>query len=108
MKGKLRDRIAPLWFLFPNFVGFLVFTAGPIVYSFGASFSNSNLQHTITTRFIGFENFTELFGDTKFWLSMLNTLYLMIGLPFSIAFSLWIAVLLNRKMRGNQTLKAIL
>jgi multiple sugar transport system permease protein len=54
------------------------------------------------------QNYGEILGDSKFWLSFVNTAYLMLGIPVSIALSLWVAILLNRKMRFNATLKALL
>lgn len=105
---KRRLNLAPALFLAPNFVGFLVFTAGPVLYSFVVSFTNSNLQRTVSTRFIGLQNFLEIAHDEKFWLSFLNTVYLMLGIPISIAVSLWLAILLHRKMKGVSTFKALL
>ncbi|HWA82408.1 MAG TPA: sugar ABC transporter permease [Fimbriimonadaceae bacterium] len=105
---RRRIRLAPLWFLLPNLIGFLIFTAWPVIYSFAAGFTNSSLLDTGNTRFVGLNNFTELVHDEKFWLSFINTVYLMIGIPVSIALSLWLAILLHRKMRGADTLKALL
>lgn len=108
MRPRSRQRWVPFFFLLPNLAGFLVFTAGPVIYSFFASFTNLNLQHSVDTRFIGLQNFGELAHDEKFWLNFLNTVYLMLGMPVSIALSLWLAVLLNRKLRGGDALKALL
>ena len=101
-------RAVPLWFLLPNLLGFLTFTAGPIVFSALSSFTNWNIQRPGQTSFIGLGNYAELLGDPKFWLSFINTLYFMLGIPVSIGISLWIAILLNRKMRGNGAIKALL
>lgn len=108
MKPGSKARLAALPFLMPNLVGFLVFTAGPVLFSLVVSFTNWNLEKPGQTGYVGIHNFSEISGDTKFWLSLVNTLYLMLGIPASIAFSLWIAILLNRKMRGNSTLKSLL
>jgi multiple sugar transport system permease protein len=89
-----------LWFIAPNFLGFLIFTAGPVLFSLIISFSNWNLQRSVPFGWIGFDNFRELFADAKFWLFFLNTLYLMIGIPLSIAGSLVLALLLSQKLRG--------
>ena len=99
---------AVIGFLAPNLIGFLVFTAWPVIYSLVASFTNWNLQKTVSSRFVGVQNYGDILGDSKFWLSFVNTAYLMLGIPVSIALSLWVAILLNRKMRFNQTLKALL
>lgn len=105
MKSSRRTALA---FLLPNLLGFLVFTAGPVVYSLVASFTNADLQRTVSTRFTGANNFVEMFGDSKFWLSFLNTFYLMLGMPVSIALSLWLAILLHRKVKGNGLIKGLL
>ena len=92
--------IAALLFLAPNLVGFLLFTAGPVVVSFVVAFSNWDLQHTIPFQWIGLQNFRELVHDQNFWLYLFNTLYMMLGIPVSIAGSLFVAILLNQKLRG--------
>ena len=89
-----------LLFLAPNLVGFLGFTFGPVLFSLGASFTNWDLQRPGATHYIGLENFRELLADQQFWLYLCNTLYLMLGIPISIATSLMIAILLNQKLRG--------
>jgi multiple sugar transport system permease protein len=95
-------------FLAPNLGGFLIFTAAPVVFSLGASFTNWNLQQTMPLRFNGIANFRELFSDQSFWLYFINTLYMMLGMPFAIFGALWIAILLNRKMRGLGAFRTLL
>lgn len=98
---RATDERAIAWlFLLPNFLGFAVFTAGPVLFSLVVSFSNWNLQRTVPFRWIGFGNHAELMQDTQFWLYFSNTLYLMLGMPIAIAGSLALAVLLNQRLRG--------
>jgi multiple sugar transport system permease protein len=94
------DLRVALLFLAPNLLGFLLFTLGPVVFSLGASFTNWDLQRPGQTHWIGIENFRELWADSQFWLYLCNTVYLMIGIPVSIAASLGIAMMLNQKLRG--------
>jgi len=89
-----------LLFLLPNFFGFLVFTAGPVLSTLIMSFSNWNLQQTVPFRWSGLENYLSLLQDQEFWYYLVNTVYLMFGLPVAIFGSLFIAVLLNQKLRG--------
>ncbi len=100
MAGKNGDLLAALGFLMPNFIGFAVFTAVPIVFSLVISFSNWNLQKTEPFAWIGMDNFTELWMDDKFWLYLVNTGYLMIGMPLAIGGALFLAILLSQKLRG--------
>jgi len=95
-------------FLLPNLVGFLVFTAGPVVYSLWASLTNWNLQEPKGTSFIGLQNFSELLHDNLFWVYLANTVYFMLGIPVAIAGSLWIAVLLNRKIPAGSAFRTVL
>src|SRR5947207_9105208 len=94
------DLLPALGFLLPNFLGFLLFTAIPVLFSLGASFTNWDLQHTSPLAFIGLENFRRMFTDREFWLDLINTFYLMLGMPIAIAGSLMLALLLNQKLRG--------
>jgi len=101
MKPRKHHQLwAALGFLLPNFLGFVLFTAGPVLFSLGVSFTNWNLQRTIPFRFIGLENFRELASDQDFWLYFLNTVYLMLGIPIAIAGSLILAILLSQRLRG--------
>src|SRR3954463_3745611 len=88
-----------LLFLLPNFLGFVLFTAGPVLFALGASFTNWDLQHSVPFAFVGVENFRRLLGSEEFWVFFINTLYLMIGLPFAVAGALAIALLLSQKRR---------
>lgn len=97
---KRADFLAAMLFLLPNLLGFLIFTVGPVLFSLVVSFSNWRLQRTVPFAWIGLTNFRELFQSSEFWLYTLNTLYLMIGIPISIAGSLALALLLNQKLRG--------
>ena len=96
-----RDFLPALFFLAPNFLGFVVFTAGPVLFSLVIAFTNWNLQRTVPFRFVGFSNFAALFFDDKqFWLYFINTAYLMLGMPLAIAGSLFLAILLSQRLRG--------
>lgn len=94
------DLLPAIGFLLPNFVGFVLFTAGPVLFALGASFTNWDLQHTVPLAFVGLENFYRLFHSEEFWVFFTNTLYLMIGLPFAIVGALLLALLLSQKRRG--------
>lgn len=100
MKKNRTVLIAALCFLLPNFLGFVVFTLGPVLFSFAASFTNWNLMRTVPFHWAGFANFVKLFAEHDFWLYFINTIYLMLGMPISIAASLLLAVLLSQRLRG--------
>jgi multiple sugar transport system permease protein len=100
MRHQRTDLQPALFFLGPNLLGFLLFTAGPVLFSLGAAFTNWNLDRSAPFAFTGFENFSRLLGDREFWLYSVNTAYLMLGIPISIAGSLGLALLLSQSLRG--------
>jgi len=95
-----RQLAQALPFLLPNFLGFLIFTAGPVLFSFAVAFSNWNLERSVPFQWTGLENFNTLFHDQEFWLYFANTVYFLIGLPVAIAGSLALALLLSQKLKG--------
>jgi multiple sugar transport system permease protein len=98
--ARRNEFMAAMGFLLPNFIGFLAFTAGPVLFSLAVSFSNWNLQRTIPFQWIGLDNFIKLLHDEEFWLYSVNTAYMMIGMPLAVAGSLFLAILLTQKLRG--------
>jgi multiple sugar transport system permease protein len=96
-----------LLFLAPNLIGFILFMIGPMVFSLVVSFTNWDLQRAVPFGFTGLDNFRRLMHDADFWRYFVNTIYLMLGLPISIAGSLLLAILLSRKMRGMPIYRTI-
>jgi multiple sugar transport system permease protein len=86
--------IAAICFLLPNLLGFLCFTAGPVLLSLYMSFTNWSLKPAVDLEWVGLRNYIDLLTDTTFWFYLYNTIYLMAGIPFSMAGSLLLANLL--------------
>jgi multiple sugar transport system permease protein len=97
---KRREFGAAMVFLMPNFLGFLLFTAGPVLFSLAVSFTNWNLQRTVPFQWTFTENYAQLLRDKDFWLYFVNTGYFLLGLPLAIAGSLALALLLSQRLRG--------
>lgn len=75
-KKKLSDNIRSIFFLFPSWILLLIFFIGPIALTFVFSFTNLALTGAEASqlRFIGFENFTRMFQDPEFRISVWNTI----------------------------------
>jgi multiple sugar transport system permease protein len=86
-------------FLLPNFLGFAVLTLVPVVALFYLSFTDWNIfGHA---NWIGLANFRRLVHDDSFRIAVENTIYYTVfHVPLTLAVSLGLALLLNRKMRG--------
>jgi|UniRef100_UPI003F4F91A3 multiple sugar transport system permease protein len=96
-----REALAGYMFILPWIIGFLVFTAGAMVYSLYISFSNYNLA-TNTASPVGFENYARLFEDPRVGVALANTLfYVVMAVPLEIIFALILAMLLDRAARAT-------
>jgi multiple sugar transport system permease protein len=93
------QRRTVLWalvFLSPWIVGFLVLTAGPMLWSLWLSFTNYD-PLVGKADFIGLANYAQMLDDRRVWLSLSNTLYFTIlYVPLSMGFGLLLALILNR------------
>ena len=97
--NETRESLAAYGFLFPNLVGFLLFTSIPVVASLILSFMEWDLL-SWPPKFVGFANFIKLFQDPYFWKYCWNTVYLMAAIPIGMAGSLLLALALNQKLKG--------
>jgi ABC-type sugar transport system permease subunit len=89
-----------LWgwiFLSPWIIGFVIFTAAPLIASLGFTFTDFNLSSGEIT-FIGFRNWERLFNDPLALTAMGVTLrYALFAIPIGILVPLGMATLLNSK-----------
>ncbi|WP_417607870.1 carbohydrate ABC transporter permease [Primorskyibacter flagellatus] len=89
-----------LAYLSPYIIGLIVFTAFPFVSSFLMSFTDYDLM--TYPRFVGIENYRYMLTeDDLFWKSMGVTFaYVFLTIPVKLAFALFIAFILNFKLKG--------
>lgn len=103
-------------FLLPNLLGFLVFTALPVVVSLGLAFTEWDIL--TPARFVGLKNFVALLGfhtengvtvanDPMFWRSFYNTVFMLAVIPFSMFGSLLLACALNNRVRGRTLYRTV-
>jgi len=102
---RRRHLFAAVAFLSPNLIGVLTFTVLPVVFAIVLAFTNWDLRRHNMFReeplqFVGIENFVRLFTESDFLRFLGNTLFFMMGIPFSIAGSLVAALLLSGRPRG--------
>jgi len=99
-RGKGAERSQARWayaFLSISILGLLIFSILPIIAAFGLGF----VQWTLLSppKWAGLSNFKKLLSDKYFWNALKNTLYYVAGVMPGIAISLFLAVLLNQKLR---------
>lgn len=101
-----REALTGWLFAMPWIIGFVVFTAGPMLFSLYASFTRYNI--TTPPQWIGTRNYTALFADERFYIALRNTFWLVIiKIPIVVVVSIAIALLLNMNMPGAKTFRAI-
>ena len=91
-------------FTLPAIIGFLVFSAGPMIGSFFLSLTDYSISKSST--FVGLTNYIELLSghDTFFWNSVKVTLvFALCNVPACLVTAFLIAMLLNRKDLSGMT-----
>lgn len=93
-------RYLGLVYISPWLIGFLLFQLYPFIASFCYSFTDYTLLNR--PQFVGLENYRTLFTtDPQFLPTMKITgVYALLSVPLKLAFALFIAMLLNAKIKG--------
>jgi multiple sugar transport system permease protein len=88
-----------LVFLSPWLVGFVVFTAGPMIASLLLSFAEYDVISS--PKWVGLNNYITMFQDERLIKSVWNTFfYAALHVPLSMAIALFLALLLDRAWRA--------
>ena len=83
----------------PVILGLLLFTLGPMIISLALSFSDYNLLNDF--KLIGVGNYTKLLNEELFWQSLsISAIYSVVSVPLGLTIALFLAILLNKKIRG--------
>ena len=86
-------------YLLPVLIGFTVFTVGPVLTSLYLSFTHYEIG--AKPEFVALANYRELLGSQLFWQVVGHTFYYaLLYVPASVAASLGLALLLEKKVRG--------
>ena len=96
LSERAKEEIAAFLFISPWIIGFVVFTAGAMLFSFGLSFYKADLL--TGKKFVGIEHYVDLFtSDRLFVKSLVNTFLYTLGVvPVATVLSLLVALLLNQ------------
>ncbi len=104
----MRDRTGlGIAFVSPWLLGFLIFTLGPVLVTFGLSLT----EYRVLTppRFVGIDNYIQLLTDKEyFWPALGNTLFLFLELPVALILGLALALLLDQKVKGMTFYRTVL
>lgn len=98
-----KNLIYGLLFVSPVLLGFLIFTLGPLLFTFILSLTNYS-PGVKTVNFVGLSNYIEMFTgkDIFFFPSVKATFYYVaLSVPCTIIFSFFMSVVLNMKIQGR-------
>lgn len=105
---KYYGKLAPYLFLLPAIALLTVFFFIPFFQTFGLSFLDYS-SDIYNPKFIGLNNYTQLFHNPIFYKVLWNTFIYLIGaVPFLVIFPLFLAVLINQKIRGVTLYKILI
>ncbi len=97
--AERKEERAAWTFLFPWFIGMVLITLGPMIASLVLSFTDYNLLRD--PAWVGIENYERMLGDARLHKSLGVTFtYVLIGVPLQLAAALFLAMVLNRGLKG--------
>lgn len=101
-----KEAVSGWCFILPAFLGTFLFIILPVFASFAISFLKWDLLEP--PKFVGFENYIELFSNPIFYEVLFNTFYYAICVSIlGVILPLILAVILDRKIKGSELFKTI-
>ncbi|MEZ4675010.1 MAG: sugar ABC transporter permease [Caldilineaceae bacterium] len=93
-------------FILPWILGFVIFTAGPMLGSLYISFTRWEI--VTPSVWVGLDQYQRLFADDRFYLSLWNTAYyVFLGVPLHLALALLAALAMNMNLRGIRIFRTL-
>lgn len=103
---RRREAIAFYLFISPWIIGFVFLTLGPMLVSFGISFTDYNLLSP--PRFVGLKNYEFMLNDRLFWKALeVTSLYTLAYVPTELVGGLSLALLMNQRVRGISVFRTV-
>lgn len=105
-RKKIKENLIAYSFIIPNFLGFAIFTLGPIIFAIFLSFFEWDGSNPM--EFIGLGNFLRMWNDVRVHDAFWNTLIYVVGtVPLTLALAMGLAILLNQKIKGRNIFRTI-
>jgi putative chitobiose transport system permease protein len=102
---KLNRTLTPYVFLLPALLILAVSSFWPVLQAIYLSFTDYDIIGS--PNFIGLKNYEQLWKDQLFWKVLFNTLiYMVVAVPSLVILPLFLAILVNQKLRGIQFFRA--
>lgn len=106
LRPQIKRELTGWLFASPWIIGFIIFTAAPMLFSMYASFTEYNI--TTAPKWIGLGNYTALFQDPYFYKGLQNTFWMVIvKTPIVIVVAIAMALLLAMDLPGGRLFRTI-
>lgn len=103
---RLKEKWIGTLFSLPVLVPFIVFGILPLIWLIAISFTN--YDGYLRLDFRGFDNYVTMFGDERWWRSVVNSLVIALGtIAIQVPLAFLLAILLHRKFSGNVVYRTI-
>ena len=105
-----REAITAYLFIAPYLITAGIFTFGVLAYVFYTSFTNLSASFAAASaKFVGFDNYIRAFNDSEFRIALSNVFwYFVIVTTLQTIGAIFLAVLLNAKLRGMRIFRTML
>jgi multiple sugar transport system permease protein len=97
---QMRNNWSAYLFIAPGMIHFAIFTVFAVGFAFYISFHEWNIIKP-DKPFVGLDNYLKLIDDPRFHRAVKNTFTFMVGVPLGLLSGLFVALLLNTKVRGQ-------
>lgn len=106
--AKWVDKHLKVLFMAPCIIFVLVMIVFPMIYTIGLSFCDWSMSNIEPPKFVGLENYFQLFENDRFIGATGRTIFFVLGAIISeTLLGIGLAVLLNRKFMGTTVVKTI-
>src|SRR5262249_39765581 len=104
---RKREALQGYLLVLPWFIGFLIFTAGPLIASLGLSFTKWGFVDRPT--FIGLANYQKMFfEDPVYFIALrVSVTFTVISVPVVMLLALSTALLMTRKLPGMRIFRTV-
>ena len=107
-KNRLRkEEVQGIAFANIPLAGFCIFGLIPLLMSVYLCFNSFKGLRLHTGKFVGFDNFVEIFKDELFWQALGNTGFVLVATVIALVLSIVVSALIATNVRGAKGFKAI-
>ncbi len=108
-RARLGDAAWGYLFSLPGVALLLAFLVLPFALAIYLSLTSQRLASPLPVEFVGLRNYTRVLGDADLWQAFRNNLvFAALVVPIQTALALWMAILVNKAIRGVKVVRAIL